>query len=454
MVDTEKYRTGMVQCTSDHFSFFAQDYTFHFMLSEYKPFSHDNNHILESHTDGFIHGLTHDNHQIAIYAGNLKRVVLGCQTLNTDLYLVRVGNCIVNPEESAITFDAIEFHGKNLARVFVPHALSFAAPGGDGQEVLTYKDDQLEYHFEANGIQYTLAVYSTPHRMVGIKGSCLSNEDIYLRLSFSETLTVADLNKHYRMICTLLSIMTFRSRVDFDSVTLLSRNERYAGAYDQEWNVYKKSLPESCKKGSHFCLTFEDLGDSVQKLLEIIFSSEDRKPSYSMGFIPESDADVLRFDGDKIKSICAGLECEIDFCDIKEAEETAAIKALAKEVSNLVKAHRSGPTPLSAKSYEKIFSNIKHWGMALSDNVIELYHKHQIAMGIICGQISTYVTDKDIESFVKYRNDVSHGSYRITDERIIKTAYVLARLVYCCLLARIGLKESQIEKFCKMKIGN
>ena len=59
------------------------------------------------------------------------------------------------------------------------------------------------------------------------------------------------------------------------------------------------------------------------------------------------------------------------------------------------------------------------------------------------------ICDSDIKAFVKYRNDITHGRHRILDEIIAVTAHVLAGLVYCCLLNRIGMERSQILDLCK-----
>ena len=57
-----------------------------------------------------------------------------------------------------------------------------------------------------------------------------------------------------------------------------------------------------------------------------------------------------------------------------------------------------------------------------------------------------------IEEFTKFRNDVTHGSYRVLTISIAETAYVMSGLVYCCMLKRIGFDMEQIIEFCRMKL--
>ena len=109
---------------------------------------------------------------------------------------------------------------------------------------------------------------------------------------------------------------------------------------------------------------------------------------------------------------------------------------------------------ISDDSYAKIKGELKHWGKTATNNVIALYHSHEKAMQIVCGKIQQNITDEDIHELIKYRNDITHGSYRVNNVRMANTAYVLECLVYCCLLSRIGVEESKIEELCRMKIGS
>ena len=59
------------------------------------------------------------------------------------------------------------------------------------------------------------------------------------------------------------------------------------------------------------------------------------------------------------------------------------------------------------------------------------------------------LSDEDIRFFVKYRNDITHGSYRVMDQKIALTAYLLQGLVYCCLLTRIGISRDKVTSLCR-----
>ena len=71
---------------------------------------------------------------------------------------------------------------------------------------------------------------------------------------------------------------------------------------------------------------------------------------------------------------------------------------------------------------------------------------------LILNQSAIIIDDDAIKAFVKYRNDITHGSHRVLDVKIAITAHCLERLVYCCLLERIGVERSRILEWCKDKI--
>lgn len=176
----------------------------------------------------------------------------------------------------------------------------------------------------------------------------------------------------------------------------------------------------------------------------MVFDATDSKVNYSLGFIPIDDKHCGRFNSDRVKAICSAMECEVEFCSIPKSNETLEIEKLAKEVKNLVKSHRNGETPLSPKSYDKIFANIRHWGMASSDQITYLYNSYREIL--ISVPVQFIITEKDIANFVKFRNDITHGRTRIINRNIAQTGVILEHLVYCCVLSRIGLTKECINK--------
>lgn len=440
--------TGIIECGQKGAVFFEEDFTFNLMPTKVIPLPNEERINLHADDAGYLCGRTHDNHRIAIYARDIDFMMWLPISFNTNLYLIErfrdEGN---TTETKEIQYDAIEFSGKNLCRVFFPQGLSLEEQGK--QSKITYNDDSMSFSFASRDIEYTLTVQSLIPRKFGVNGTFITNDEVLIRLQFSKSQYISDIWEHINNISTLIAFMTFRSNVSFDKIALLKRD---GSELSKTWDVFLKCPEDRSTKTSINCITFQALGSSVENLLKIIYNKKNRRPSYSLGFIPEKDSDVGRFDNHLIRAICAGLECEIECSNIVETAEAKMIQSLAKEVEDFIKTRWDNEYNLSSDSRSKIVGNLKHWGMATTDNIICLYRQYEKAMQSICRRISFSVSNDDINEFVKYRNDITHGSYRISDSRIENTAYVLECLVYCSLLSRVNLDKSKIEQMCSRLI--
>ena len=127
------------------------------------------------------------------------------------------------------------------------------------------------------------------------------------------------------------------------------------------------------------------------------------------------------------------------------------INELVQQVKNTVKIFRKDNPGLGDSVYSFIFGNIKFWTLPAAEKICALFHKYDEEM-LILNQPAIIIDDDAIKVFVKYRNDITHGSHRVLDVKIAITAHCLEGLVYCCLLERIGVERSRILEWCKDKI--
>lgn len=289
-----------------------------------------------------------------------------------------------------------------------------------------------------------MSVFSSPDTTVSISGTTVSNANTHLLLKFDTPQTIEKIFSCYNNIRTILSFMTFRTTISFEAVGLLQHLKDSDSACMVTWRLYVDIPPDESKKDNYSCITFEDLGESATNLFQMVFNATDSKVNYSLGFIPSDDKHSGRFNNDRIKAICSAMECESTFCHIPKSEETLEIEKLAEEVKTIIKDHRDRENTLSPKSYDKIFGNISHWGLASSDQIIYLYNIHWETLINVLVPFS--ITEKDISNFVKFRNDITHGRTRIINQNIVQTGVILEHLVYCCVLSRIGLTEEHIRK--------
>ena len=193
-------------------------------------------------------------------------------------------------------------------------------------------------------------------------------------------------------------------------------------------------------------ITFHDVREAIPKILYRIYHTKDNEPSYDFGLLPSSDNDVFLMTNNKIRMICSALECELSFIPSLCLEESEDLRELIKNVKKTIKDYRKGANRLSAKTYDLIFSSIDHWSMSASDKFCELYHQYEEELLVASDNI---ISDDSIAQLVKYRNKITHGSYRVMDSDIAATAYVLSGLVYCAFLTRVGVSKENILRLCQ-----
>lgn len=447
------FRTGIVSCDGKDFVFYLRDFQFCIIDPSKESigiFPNGTHPRLSANADGLICGTTHQNKDIAIYAPDVNdKSIDGVCVLNTDHYWLRTSNLLPTPRETDFVFDTIVFTGGTLLQTFSPNKLSIEF---ENKEILTkQQDDSISFEFQYNDSPCTVTISSKIIMGNSVGGVSISNTQVNLVMHFDKQQKVGDAFIHYKNICKLLSFMTFRQNVFFEKVSVWQTNEDKSQQTASQWDLYTKSTPyEPSKKSSLLCISFSDIKDYLQPLLKIIYCNIERKPHYLANFIPSDDASYGRIDDNTIKSICSSLECEIALSDMPENPEAKQLKELVDKVKEVVKAHQHGKNPLSPKSYAKIDGNIKHWGMATADQVEYLYNKHMNAVESIPAVVK--LGKDDISNFIKYRNDITHGSYRVGDKRIAQTAFALEGLVYCCILSRVGIPEEEIEKLCAQKV--
>lgn len=388
----------------------------------------------------FIFGRTINGRDVAIYKGETTITFCGAHRLNTNAYIISTGNMRLTDTS---TFDCIEFRGGTLSKVFFCQALKRVETHSSTRFCYDVKEDCERFEFEAEGHKCEVIIGSAIAEHFGIDGVAVSNNDVRLILKFSEPQCLIKAFEHIGKIKDMLSIMTFRKNVGFDEIYIHHGNQ--LGISSQVFIMENKQFT---KKHMMENIGIQALREALPQLLFTIYNTKDRKPSYEIGFLPFSDKDVYLIDNNKVRMICSALECELSFIDDICPKEETDLQGLIKNVKHIVKAHRKSPHKLSSKTYDLIFSSISNWSRSASEKFCELYHRYEEEM-INLNFSEVDISDEDISQFVKYRNNITHGSFRVMDSSIATTAYILSGLIYCALLSRIGVSREKILYLCK-----
>ncbi|MED9811904.1 MAG: hypothetical protein UFX20_07390 [Longibaculum muris] len=161
------------------------------------------------------------------------------------------------------------------------------------------------------------------------------------------------------------------------------------------------------------------------------------KPQFSLGFIPENDKDVYYVTSMKIREVFSSLESELELNKVR-LENEESFEELIEHLKKVVQEYRIKQKGiLNDKSYDYILGTLRHMVGSLGDRIKLCYYKYQFLL-------SSDISEDEIDRLVKYRNTITHGNYMILDEKLADTTFLMMKLVYCCILKRIGMADDTI----------
>lgn len=385
---------------------------------------------------GFILGKTTKNKYVYIYAGEDLQI-WNDLTLNTWLYFV-------SNRSNMVSFEAISFQGGVLNKLFLKSALDFDY--SDATKLI-YNDDRKKYSLTNEKVKGEILIRSIISENMSIeKGNSIATVGTELKLTFVEKKDMMLFSELFGYILSLCQFLAFRKNVRFEKIVLEEKsqwhpeiNETLADCfvrYDDEQETEKRIMN---------CITFNDIGDGIDKLLNSIVNNKPKKPQFNVGFIPENDKDVNFITSMKIREVCSALESEMELAKIT-VEQEEKFDVLVDELKKKVKAHRDGEAPLTdAKVYDYILENLRHLKGALADRIEKCFLQHQQEMG-------EALSRKQIDAIVRYRNAITHGNYMQLNGDLADTALILMKLVYCCILERIGIDQEKVKNLMERRI--
>lgn len=443
MINSKEPLTGVIETDNRSYSFYFNNYSMVFLdavvnsnlTSTIKPI------------DSFAQAYTHNGYKMLIYIGEHDFPIVNTMKMGFPSYIVSMSNIF---DYDLSYYDGIEFVGGTLAKLKRPSAMQTKYDEETKRTYIEKSDDVQRITFATDEFVCDIKIGSYTSENRSLVSKSIRNDRVYFRMMFNEKQTSSSLYKHYNKICELLSFLTNRKCVGFEEMYLLQKDipmgsskkgsRKTAQVYIQQQVTYSQKQP-------YHNLEFELLGDAVGKLLTILYSPVERKKSYSLGFYPDNDDSATVVNNQIVRAVCSALECELGFVEGITNDEAKKIKALKQKLKPIIDEHKTSEDKLKDKTYSLIESSMSHWSMAASDQIKGLYHRYDEAMKRIADKAFMVIEDDDIDRFVKYRNDITHGSYRVLDHKIAFTTHILACLVYCCVLTRIGIPKESIYQW-------
>lgn len=458
MNQSDFFKTGVIECARGSAVFINDNYSFSFLntLSK-KPYDRSDAFTLSLPTDGFLKGTTHDGHDIAIYCGSPEdfktQEVPSIFRIRTNTYLVQCGNCYPCDWSH---FEGIEFCGGTLNDLF--SNIPFIKP-----PTSTLKKDSSNNSFPLSKtistplgeITITIGKSSYEHRSPG--EYTFSNKTIYIKLSFTQSITISEIFPHLENISKLVSFLTGHKDVGFDEIYLIKYNEPNHTTF-RDVQIFQEGYNELVQKSSLCNICFDELNDFIFPLLQLIYSDSPNNPFCFMDFLPSSSRDVGRMSTDLIHGIITCLECELS--RIKDSStptdsknesylvESNKLSSLVKELKESVRNYEIKNGFFSQKTHDMLMGTLKHLSLADADKINLIYDKYQSFLSILFSDFDFTPEQSDIEALIIHRNRTTHGVQQILDNRLAMTAFYLVGLIYCMILHSIGIEDSQLKTLC------
>lgn len=434
-----KALTGVFEADNKNYAFYLDNYCVTFLDSTSD--THTNSTIKP--INEFANGVTHDGHKVMIHVGKFDFHFVNTMKLNFSSYIISTSNTI---DCDLSFYDGILFVGGTIKNLKSPHGIKIEYDSKTGRSYIEKQNDSQEITFETSEFKCDVTIGSMTSEHHGKDGISIKNDRVYFQMMFDKSQPTLSAYRHYNKIKELLSFLTYRENVGFDEIYLIQKNT--PTGISKVAQVFIKTKVKLTEKDIFHNLRFDLLGNNLSNFMKIFYETRDKKPSYSLEIYPASDDMETVITNEMVRGVCSALECEIAFVKSIKSDEADKIKALKKKIQPIIDEHKKSSEKLLDKTYSLIETSMQHWSMAASDQIKALYHMYEEEMSILNFSYHSY-GDNEIDAFVKYRNHITHGSYRVMDANIAFITHLLAGLVYCCILTRVGVSREQITQWCK-----
>ena len=439
--------TGVVDGTDNQILFCSDGYQFTFMTNSIPAFGE----IITQHTDaGIVFATTHDGRKIAIFTGGRDLNLRPTCNMKTGLYVISERRV----QDSEIKcFRTISFMGGALKQLHQTWTIKNEKADKSNMR-LEQRHEKTTYAFSTDEFSCDVSIGFSESWHTD-KSSFNLNNDLTLSLAFDRDQPISSLPMHYQKVCSLISFLTGQTENHIDTILLTPSLD------SPDWS--RKTLSVHIYENDEAALINQTripiglVGESVASLLGLFYNSQEKQPSYSLGFIPQKDEERFFVTNDRIRSVCSALECEASFDDYADLPiRKMVLDELCKNAKELVKDHKKKYVTmgiLSQRTYDSIYGSINFWSASAFDRFSYLYKKYEKMIKNIPILWDYSFSDEDISALIKYRNSITHGRYGIISDQVARATLVMEHLVYCCLLHRVGVSDQNIEEICKYYLG-
>ena len=343
---------------------------------------------------------------------------------------------------------SFRFSGGVINKIFPPHALEIDSNEKD-KIVINKRKYNMNIEMKVLKKDAKLQFYSQYHYGISIdKGVSISETDS--GLDVIGDFIISDLFAIESELSNVFSFMSYRKIDNNYKIELLLDTQvkqrivkrPVATCYYRSFSSNNKNVDKSFM---NLITMYKIREDRFVKLYEII-NNKEKDNGFNIDFIPE-EGRVNIVDKIRVKETVTAIECLLN--KYKIHSKNSQTEDLIEEVKKKVDDYNDNNVDKEIR--EQIKTSLGYANYPLKKRIYELYksEEHEID-GYLKWLKERYKYDfSDINDFIKktvdYRNNHTHDSFGIIDEKILNAVQLFNAMIYSKVLKEIGLQKENIS---------
>ncbi len=261
----------------------------------------------------------------------------------------------------------------------------------------------------------------------------------FIRFSFENAKGFNEISKYYKLVKSLIAILTMRNNIFFE-VYLSQRNLENQYFKTGVCKVFNHYENYSTRK-SHNVLHIYNILDCIPVLIDRIRNNEVES---LLALLPEDNRKINKISITNVQDLCTALEVAYDWTK-KSKEKDDLITELKKNIKRMIAEFTETHEEIDIYKETTISSAFQYLDYTLKQKILTMYNENCDVVDAIISKWSLPQVDEDsVGSFVKLRNSKTHSGIIEWDNSANLYTALLA-LVYACLFRVIGLSNKDIK---------